>query len=345
MHALILGGSPHHPGGVEAFAERAAAALGQRPGWNVSVEPTGTAFLSSTHVPALASRLAGMLLRRKPRPDVVWLQYTNLPDLSFVLAARLAGLRVVVTPHLGANWRSQESPPLRALSAKLLGLAHRIALISQTQEEEVALPAGVPRRLIRTFLPPEALANTPRPEAPSGVLRLIHSARLSEGKGTFHVVEVCAQLRDAGVPFQCWIAGGAEEETLARLQALIAERSLEAEVTLLGRLPTRAMMEAIRGADVLLHLSRIDSYPLIVLEAMACGTLPVCVGLAGARAMIEAYDGHAVSEAGAVVEAAALLSRLAPEEARRRGATVAERVRADHDWERAASLVAEALTY
>jgi hypothetical protein len=43
------------------------------------------------------------------------------------------------------------------------------------------------------------------------------------------------------------------------------------------------MQQALREADVLVHLSTIDSFPLIVLEALAAGTLPLVFPMAGSR--------------------------------------------------------------
>jgi glycosyltransferase involved in cell wall biosynthesis len=343
LHVLILGGSPDHPGGVEAFCDRAAAALRKHRGAKVSVVTTRTAFLSFSRLPAYVLSLARLAFRRD-RADCVWLQFVNLPDLGYLLVAKLAGMRVVVTPHLGSNWRSQSVPLLRRLSATLLGLANRIALLSRTQETEIALPQGVPRSRIRTFLPELSLVH---PVSESNVtspsLRLLHSSRLSEGKGTFLFVEVCARLRDAGVTCSGRIAGGTDEATFAQLKALIAARGLEGQVLLLGRLPIEGVLQEMRQSDVLVHLSRIDSYPLVVLEAMACATLPICIDLAGVRDMIETYDGHIVPEATALDETVKLLRETDPEILRHRGAAIAEQVRDDYGWDQAAALLEEAL--
>lgn len=88
----------------------------------------------------------------------------------------------MVTPHPGSNWRSQSNPVPRSLSATLLRLADRLALISPTQELEIRLPRRVPRSHIHNFLPEDALnEHLPAPEEQSRELHLIHAARLSEG--------------------------------------------------------------------------------------------------------------------------------------------------------------------
>lgn len=342
LNVLILGGSPNHPGGVEAFCDRAAHVLRTRCGAQASVMPTQTAYLTLARLPAYIASLFHLTFRHN-RPDCVWLQYVNLPDLGYLVVAKLFGLRVVISPHLGGNWRSQSVPLLRRLSAALLRFADGIAFLSPTQEAEIALPRRVLRLRIRTLLPELALVSPTEDETHPPLLRLLHSSRLSEGKGTFLFVEVCARLRDAGVACTGRIAGGTDEATFARLRALIAARGLEDQVVLLGRLPIEEVLQEMRQSDVLVHLSRIDSYPLVVLEAMACATLPVCIDLAGARDMIETYDGYVVAEETALDDTVALLRDAVPAALRQRGVAIAEQVRADYSWDRCATLLEDAL--
>jgi glycosyltransferase involved in cell wall biosynthesis len=345
MDLLILGGSDDHLGGVEAFCERSQEALATRGTWQAQRIATSTAYLTIRRLPRVARGLAALVRARGQKPDLVWLQYVNLPDLSYLLAARLLGLRVMVTPHLGANWRSQEQRGLRTISRTILARAQRLALISPTQEQEIALPRAVPRSAIRNFLSADILAATLTPlEAMPPELQLIHSGRLSEGKGTFLFVEVCAGLAERGVPFFARITGGADGATMERLHALIARHGLQDKVAVLGRVPDEELIDCLKASDVLVHLSRIDSYPLIVLEAMACSMLPICMELAGARDMVEQYDGAIVSAANPVAETVEILANASVEDVRARGRVQAGRVREDYSWQRCAAALDAALT-
>lgn len=345
MHLLIVGGSPHHLGGVEAFCDRSRQALAARnPDWRIHYIPTDTAYLTWRRLPALVRGLGHVWRYRRQRPDIVWVQYSALPDLVYLAFAKLLGFRAMVTPHLGSNWRSQSNPFLRALSGWLLGGANRLALISKTQELEINLPPHVPRSLIRNFLPPAVLAAAPAESGPSAdTMQLIHSGRLSEGKGTFMLIEVCRQLKAAGLPFHTRITGGADEATFERLYTMIAEYDLGEQVAVLGRVSEDELLATLRASDILVHLSSIDSYPLIVLESLTCAVFPVCMELAGARDMIETYDGHVVSVAGAVKETVAFLSGLSLHDIRTRTAIAGSRVREDYSWQRCASVLEHAL--
>jgi glycosyltransferase involved in cell wall biosynthesis len=333
MHLLILGGSPQHLGGVEAFCGRSKQALEGRGEWRVNYVPTSTAFLNFKRLPQFLRGLFQLVIYRRQRVDCVWLQYVCLPDLVYLLFAKLLGFRVMVTPHLGSNWRSQSNKVLRAISGWMLRFADRLALIAKTQELEVNLPGNVPRSYIRNFLPAAGLSSEiQEASAAPPSMQLIHSGRLSQGKGTFLFVDVCRRLRDANVPFFARITGGADEQTLVRLQRMITDCGLEHQVAVLGRVPDDELLRLLKASDILVHLSRIDSYPLIVLESIACSMFPVCMELAGARDMIETYDGHVVTEHNAAEKTANFLSQQDLDEVRKRSRAAALRVRADYGW-------------
>lgn len=343
MRVLILGGSHSNPGGVEAFCERSSEALHRRGKWQAERIPTESAYLRPSNSSGFLRGLKALTKHRRNRPDCVWLSYVNLPDLAYLLVARALQMRVLVTPHLGSNWRSQQNRGLRALSGGLLRLADRLALISRTQELEIALPTNVPRADIRNFLPEPLLQSAIADERDSPELRIIHSGRLSEGKGTFMLIEVCSALRDRGVAFSTTITGGADEQTFVRLHALIAEHGLEAKVAVLGRIPEEQLLDEMRRADVLVHLSTIDSYPLVVLEALACSTYPLCMELAGARDMVERYAGYVVTQDGAVDATATFLANADLAVLRRQAADAALRVRDDYSWDNCGAALEVAL--
>ncbi|MCU4181150.1 glycosyltransferase family 4 protein [Bosea sp. BH3] len=345
MHILILGGSPTNPGGVEAFCARAEEALLSRnPDARIERISTATAFLSLRRLPGFLGGLARLVEYRRHRPTIVWLQYVNLPDLAYLILARMLGLRVMVTPHLGMNWRSQRNRFLRSLSERILRGASRIALISRTQELEIKLPERVPRSLIRNFLSKELLASElVVPPSVSAPLELVHSGRLSVGKGSLLVLEVCDRLKRDGVRFRARITGTADEETRSAMEEMIRSMDLAGHVELLGRVPEDELLDVLHGSDVLIHLSKIDSYPLIVLEGLACAVYPICLELAGARDMVETYDGFVASPEDPVAQVAAFLKAQTPEDLRSRARAAAVEVRTDYDWSAAADALERAV--
>ncbi len=334
MNLLIVGGSLNHLGGVEAFSDRAKQALEDTGNYSVRRIPSNTAYLSFWRIPYLLSGWWSLIRQRALRTDCVWLQYVNLPDMTYLLLAKLLGFTVIVTPHLGSNWRSQTNPVLGAISLWILGLADRIALISKTQEQEIFLPKKVPWSYIRNFLPATIWESglPPERDANDMELRLVHAGRLSEGKGTFLFVDVCKSLQELGVRFSAKIAGGTDKETFSRLAHMIESYGLQDHVKVLGRVSDEELFQLLRDSDALVHLSKIDSYPLIVLECIAYCTFPICMDLAGARDMVTTYTGLIVTEAGAVSETADFLKKEAVANIRAASRRAALHVRDDYKW-------------
>ncbi|MDH4983280.1 glycosyltransferase family 4 protein [Hyphomicrobium sp. D-2] len=332
MKVLLLGGSTGQRGGVEAFCNRAQKALALYGPHEVHHQNADTAFLSIGKLPGLVKGMA-KLARQRSETDCLWLQYSNLPDLFYLPWAKLLGFRTVVTPHLGANWKSQSNPRLRTLSNRLLRLADRIALLSPTQKNELALPDNVPQTSLRTFLAGNALAaKAPSEPAPANVLRLTHVSRLSEGKGTFHFVDVCRLLKQRDINFTATIVGSADNATLQRLTDAIAAAGLSDQIALLGSLNEEQYTDVLRNSDAVVHLSTVDSFPLIVLEAIACAAFPICIDLAGATSMINTYAGHLVPQQNCAALTAEYLATKPLAELRREAETAGERVRADYGW-------------
>ncbi|MDF0490645.1 glycosyltransferase family 4 protein [Sphingomonas sp. H39-1-10] len=339
----IVGGSTRDPGGVESFCARALEALNTHwSGGEVFWVPADSAHLSPARLPRFLRALHAFRRANRVPIDVLWLNVANLPDLLFVPLAKALGIRVLVTLHLGANSRLQRSGVLRWLSRTLAARADRIALLFDGQDAEIELPANVPRSTIRTFLPPESFA-PPREAATGPELRLIHAGRLSEGKGSLAIVDLCAALDRAGIPFTARIIGRGDEALMEALCARIETHGLEPRVALSDWLDGPALIAALGGADILVHLSRLDSFPLIVLEAMAAGTIPIAIDMAGVRAMTTAYDGHLVAPNAAVPGAEAWLESNDLADLRRRGAAMGARVREDYSWAACVATLAAAI--
>lgn len=333
MRILILGGSTGQRGGVEAFCARAKQAIEQLSSTVVEQQNTDTAFLSLRKLPGIARGFYRLARQRRQRPDCVWLQYSNLPDLFYLPWAKLLGFKVLVTPHLGANWRSQSNPMLRALSQRLLGFSGRLGLLSHTQETELSFPPDVPRSYLRTFLAACVISGEPAPQRPGqGALRLAHVSRLSEGKGTFHFVEVCRLLRDRGIPFTATIAGGADRATLQRLSAAIEASGLTSHIEMVGSLAEPDYARLLAATNILVHLSTVDSYPLIVIEAIACAAFPICIDLPGAAYMVGTYAGHVVPEQNCVEATVDFIARTPLAELHGDMEKAVRHVRSDYGW-------------
>ena len=340
MKILIVGGTSALRGGVEQFCVRAKEALTGFGRHDVGHIFSEAAYLRPKSLPRFILSIGSLYRNRRAGWDCVWLQYTSFPDLVILAICRLFGYKVMVTPHLGANWISQTNPVLRYVGLKLLSTANGIALLSESQAEEVALPPSTERFSILTFLPKSLSAicmdNSRSVEA--DVVTLVHAARLSKGKGTFSFIEVCALLKRSGLKIRGRLAGACDDATAKEIRSLITERDLGQEIESLGLLSEGDLLSELAQADVLVHLSTVDSFPLVVLESIGCDVFPVCLDLPGARKITSAYCGHVVRDPNAAQKVADFIRAHGPLELKQLAKAAGRRLRQDYEWSHCVSV-------
>jgi glycosyltransferase involved in cell wall biosynthesis len=121
--------------------------------------------------------------------------------------------------------------------------------------------------------------------APSDVPLILSVGRLREKKGLDTLIEACHLLRLRGQPFRCEIVGYGEEQE--RLQALIANHGLQAQVQLTGKLTREHVIDRYARASVYVQPSRVaadgdrDGIPNVLLEAMAMSVPVVATNVSG----------------------------------------------------------------
>lgn len=143
---------------------------------------------------------------------------------------------------------------------------------------------------------------------------------------------VHARLPDA----QCWIAGSMEHEpaTVDAVRSMIAERSIDDVVKLLGR--RRDVPDLLHAADVFVLSSRQEGFPITILEAMAAGKPIIATDVGGcSEAVVDGETGLIVPPEDPHALAEAILTLLNdPERARRMGEAGRQRVVAEFTVDR-----------
>jgi glycosyltransferase involved in cell wall biosynthesis len=129
-------------------------------------------------------------------------------------------------------------------------------------------------------------ARTPR----NGTLRLLGVGRLVEKKGFDTLVDACATLRRAGVPFHATIAGPDGPHAQA-VRERIAVHRLAEDVHLAGPMSQEQLFAEYARADAFCLPCRIvgtdrDGIPNVLVEAMACGTPVISTGISGIPELI-----------------------------------------------------------
>lgn len=114
-----------------------------------------------------------------------------------------------------------------------------------------------------------------------GVPEILFLSNLLPDKGIEDLLEACRILKRQGIPFRCRFVGAPSAAISAEsFNGIVKEHGLESVVRYDGPLYGDRKVEAFSRADIFVHPSREDCFPLVVLEAMAAG-LPVVSTLEG----------------------------------------------------------------
>lgn len=119
-------------------------------------------------------------------------------------------------------------------------------------------------------------------------VRICYAGKISRPKGVPEMLAALSKLAaDADAcPFELTMAGGCQDEVLKSYL-----NSLPDNVTWLGQIPQPALAELLRRTDIFVLPSYFEGLPLVLIEAMASGAVPVSTDLPGVRDWIDAHVG------------------------------------------------------
>ena len=188
---------------------------------------------------------------------------------------------------------------------RVMQIADRIVAATHAEEAQLEFLYGVPEEKI-VIIPPGVDTSRfypiPDDEAKeaieySGCPRLLlFVGRIEPLKGIDTLIRALAMVRESGaLEKQCYslaIIGGdpdapAEQMTteMARLRALCVELHLEDLVLFLGKRAQETLPYYYSAADILIMPSHYESFGMVALEAMSCGT-PVIASQVGGLAFL-----------------------------------------------------------
>jgi len=214
-------------------------------------------------------------------------------------------------------------PPLRiAAETRLTAQVDRIVAANPVERRHLVqhygadparvavIPCGVDTRL---FAPGDAAAARVALGLPRAPL-LLYVGRLAPIKGLETLVEAVARLHGKGVPAQLLVVGGDADEPPdgheARLRQRVRALDLDDAVRFLGPQSQDLLQRYYVAADVTVLPSHYESFGMVALEAMACGSPVVASRVGGLTTTVrDGVTGFLVRE-GDVVDLADRLGEL-----------------------------------
>lgn len=134
--------------------------------------------------------------------------------------------------------------------------------------------------------------------APNARLQCGYLGNYDERKGVLRFIDSIAAIKEAGVPVDACIAGGPTKHLSADdVRAYATRRGVGDVVEVLGFVSEAQKHEMFRRLDLFIYPTDHDLAPLVVLEAMALGAVPIVFDTGGLREMVGPdFADHVVAE-------------------------------------------------
>jgi glycosyltransferase involved in cell wall biosynthesis len=202
-------------------------------------------------------------------------------------AARLLGIGFSFTLH-GSDLLQRAD----LLSAKLRACRFCVT-VSDFNRRHILLnyPSMPAAKIIVQRLGVDRVLKWPGPaDAPPGKEEhrrfcLLSVGRLHRVKDYPFLIEACAQLRNQGLDFLCWIVGDGPER--AALERQISASRLQRRVYLIGRVPRADLPGYYRYADLVVLTSKSEGIPVVLMEAMAHEKLVLAPAITGIPELVD----------------------------------------------------------
>lgn len=301
--------------------------------------PGAVALNAASVASSVATHLAMRRLKKKTY-DVVLGAYAYPDACGAILAAKPAGLPVVVKCHGSDLNRVPEHLSARLQMEQLLPRAERVVCVSEKLAEAAQL-LEIPRHKIdvvyngidRTRFHPQDRAQARRALGLGDLDRIVlYVGHLADHKGALDLFEAAEPL--ARTTPNATIVFVGDGPLLARLKASPRVRAV-------GRQPHDMIATYLAASDVLTLPSWDEGMPNVVREAHACGRPVVATNVGGIPEAVHHADlGRLVAPSNPTALAAALAAQLAaPEVPAERIVALAE----VPSWEESAAALLESL--
>jgi glycosyltransferase involved in cell wall biosynthesis len=196
----------------------------------------------------LVAAAAGRLLGIPSLVHVAGGELVSIPDIGYGGLQRRRG-------------RLREALVLRGVSTVTAASAPVIETLAQLGVAAHRIPLGVD---LKSWPPRDPVHRDPDRPA-----KLIHVASLNRVKDQSTLLRALAALVKSGLRFEMNVVG---DDTLnGEIQALANQLGLSEKVRFQGFLPQRQLRPILEAADLMVHSSRHEAGPLVVLEAAVAG--------------------------------------------------------------------------
>lgn len=249
------------------------------------------------------------------RPDLVDLVHGHFYDAAAatLLLARRLGVPYVLTEH------STLARPLTLLEQRAFREASRVMPVSRMLQKALE-SSGLKARYEVVPNVVDLDSFSPAPHPPRPLKRLVAVTRMTEIKGVPDLLEALHLLKARRQDWTCDLIGGGERGDDYRALASRLGLLERDQVVFRGELRRPEVAAVLREADLFVLASRIETFSVATVEAMACGLPVVVTACGGPEELVGPESGVIVPKQDPAALAEALdrtlsdLDRFRPEE-------------------------------
>ena len=208
------------------------------------------------------------------RPDLVYLSITSkgmgfYKDALVVLALKLTGSKLLFHFH-NKGIRTRQHIKFDDLIYNFVFRKANVILLSKHIYHDIKkyvpasrvyyCPNGIPDTINKS-------QNTKQKENKEP-LEILFLSNLIESKGVFVLFEACKILKQKGLTYHCTYVGDAGDVNAQQFHDKVNELELTAQIEYVGKKYGEEKEEVFSNADIFVHPTFEDCFPLILLEAM-----------------------------------------------------------------------------
>jgi len=207
-------------------------------------------------------------INNEGHPDILHAQNLFYGGLAGIRIKNKSKLPLVLTEHSSAFLRDALSEKRKQLFRGNIGAVDRCLAVSNALAKKLAELA--------TDLSVEVVGNMvdtdyfkPQPSISKKGFVFLIAASLDENKRVGDAIRAFADGFSTDISTQLWICGQGEEEK--KLHALAADLNIAGQTTFLGIVSRDQLQDYYSRVDVVISTSKVETFGLTLLEAMACG--------------------------------------------------------------------------
>lgn len=115
-------------------------------------------------------------------------------------------------------------------------------------------------------------------------VRICYAGKMSSAKGIRELLDAAELLNKSGVKFELTMAGGCQEKDIK-----ILLDNLPCNIKYLGQIPQSELAKLFKKSDIFILPSYYEGLGLVLIEAMACGVIPISTNLPGIEDWINSH--------------------------------------------------------